>query len=90
MIANQFVSRVNGSQRNQTLITFDNGARWQKIQAPAIVNGVPSNCTLVRYNDYCKSMHILLIGFINLCELVICTITYVLFIRKLSLRTIFV
>ena len=48
MIANQFVSRMNGLQRNQTLITFNNGARWQKIQAPAIVNGAPSNCTLVR------------------------------------------
>ena len=48
MIANQFVSGEDGSRRNQTLITFNNGAHWQKIHAPAIVNDTPSNCALVR------------------------------------------
>ena len=46
-MANQFTSRMDGSQYNQTVITFDNGAQWHKIQAPAIVNGVPSNCVMV-------------------------------------------
>ena len=41
MIANQFV-RVAGGWRNQTLISFDNGARWKKIGAQT------SSCVLVR------------------------------------------
>ena len=41
MIANQFV-RVGGSLRNQTMISFDNGAQWQKIGAGT------SSCVLVR------------------------------------------
>ena len=43
MLANQVVW-AGGYQRNQTVITFDNGARWQKVAAPAN----PSDCTLVR------------------------------------------
>ena len=41
MIANQFI-RVGRSWRNQTLISFDNGALWQKIGAQT------SDCVLVR------------------------------------------
>ena len=44
MIANQFVL-VDGQKRNQTMITFDNGARWHKIAAPSGA----LQCTLVRY-----------------------------------------
>ena len=42
-MANQFVGHMNGSQRNQTLITFDNGAQWHKIEAPTL------DCVLVRW-----------------------------------------
>ena len=79
MIANQFVSRMDIFQRKQTLITFNNGAHWQKLQAPAVVNGVSSNCVLVRYNDYYEAMHLVpLIGYVSLCELAISTIMYFL------------
>ena len=47
MIANQF-AYVNGQWRNQTLITFDNGATWRQIPVPANADGSPSNCVLVR------------------------------------------
>ena len=46
MLANQHIY-VGGIRRNRTLITFDNGARWNSIPAPANINGVPSNCMLV-------------------------------------------
>ena len=42
MLANQFVY-LGGVWRNQTVITFDNGATWKRIEAPAT-----SSCTLVR------------------------------------------
>ena len=47
MIANQYTS-VGGQQRNRTLITFDNGARWHGIAAPVYENGVQTYCDLVR------------------------------------------
>ena len=47
MIANQHV----GIERRQTLITFNNGATWQKIAAPAA-----SYCRLVRAQ--CMYMYI--------------------------------
>ena len=45
MIANRFAF-IGGQLRNQTLMTFDNGATWNGIPAPEV--GVPSNCRLVR------------------------------------------
>lgn len=47
MIANQVIS-LNGLRRQQSLITLDNGATWQKITAPVNINGAASNCALVR------------------------------------------
>ena len=47
MIANQIIT-VSSVRRQQTVITFDNGATWQKIAAPANINGVATNCILVR------------------------------------------
>ena len=47
LIANQFVS-TSRSQQNRTVITFDNGARWQAIEAPSLgVDGNPINCDMV-------------------------------------------
>ena len=40
-MANQFVTP---GRYNQTLISFDNGAQWHKIPAPAVV----SSCRVVR------------------------------------------
>ena len=51
MIANQFVT-VNGQNRKQTVITFDNAATWQKIAAPAT-----SYCRLVRMRIQCIHIH---------------------------------
>ena len=48
-MANQYTF-VNGRRRNQTLITFDNGASWNGITAPV---GSSSNCTQVRLFCYC-------------------------------------
>ncbi|XP_065899121.1 VPS10 domain-containing receptor SorCS1-like isoform X4 [Dysidea avara] len=46
LIANQFVS-TSRSQQNRTVITFDNGARWQAIEAPSLgVDGNPINCDM--------------------------------------------
>ena len=45
-MANQFTF-VDGEQRNQTVISTDNGASWQKIAPPDNIEGVPSNCRLV-------------------------------------------
>lgn len=46
-MANQFIG--GALKRNQTLITFDNGAQWHKIAAPINdINGVPLNCKVVR------------------------------------------
>ena len=41
-MANQIVSQ---GRYYQTLISFDNGAQWHKIPAPAAVSG----CRVVRY-----------------------------------------
>ena len=46
-MANQFTF-VSGLKRNQTLITFTNGAQWHKIAAPTYVDGKPTYCNLVR------------------------------------------
>ena len=51
MIANQFVT-VNGQNRKQTVITFDNAATWQKIAAPTT-----SYCRLVRMRIQCMHIH---------------------------------
>ena len=47
MIANQFTFD-SGRKRNQTLITFSNGAQWKRIAAPTYVDGEPTYCHLVR------------------------------------------
>ena len=46
-MANQFTT-VSRRQRNQTLITFNNGAQWSKISAPTYIDGQQTNCYLVR------------------------------------------
>ena len=46
-MANQ-ISTVSSARRQQTVITFDNGATWQKIAAPANIDGAATNCILVR------------------------------------------
>ena len=46
-MANQFTT-VSGRQRNQTLITFNNGAQWSKITAPTYIDGQQARCYLVR------------------------------------------
>ena len=51
-MANQIIS-VSGLRRQQTLITFDNGATWQKIAAPVNINGAASNCILVKTQYIC-------------------------------------
>ena len=47
MMANQ-ISTVSSVRRQQTVITFDNGATWQNIAAPANIDGAATNCMLVR------------------------------------------
>jgi len=51
MIANQFTF-MSGRRRNRTLITFDNGAQWQRIAAPTYENAVRTYCSLVRWGYY--------------------------------------
>ena len=46
-MANQIIT-VSNVRGQQTVITFDNGATWQKIAAPANINGASTNCILVR------------------------------------------
>jgi len=47
LIANQFVS-TSFVRQNRTMITFDNGARWQAIDAPTLdVDNNPINCNMV-------------------------------------------
>ena len=62
MIANQFINRAGGFQRNQTLITFDNGARWHKIATPASV----PDCMLVRLADFYEQTYVASCIFKNL------------------------
>lgn len=45
MMANQFTFD-GGHKRNQTLITFSNGAQWHRIAAPTLVDGKPTYCYL--------------------------------------------
>ena len=44
IIANQYGEGANP----QTVISFDNGARWNRIPSPVDVDGRPTSCTLVR------------------------------------------
>ena len=56
MIANQIIT-VSSVRRQQTVITFDNGATWQKIAAPANINGAATNCVLVRTKCIKVNLH---------------------------------
>ena len=62
-MANQYIY-VGGKRRNRTLITFDNGASWHSIAAPANINDVPSNCTLVSVIFACY-LHIRRLAYIK-------------------------
>ena len=46
-MANQ-LTVVSGQKRNQTMITFSNGAQWDRIAAPKYVDGKRIRCHLVR------------------------------------------
>ena len=54
MMANRY-KFVDGRRRNQTLITFDNGASWNGITAP--VGSESKVCTykVIYYNFVCVS-----------------------------------